>query len=56
MDQSKKRKTILSRKIEKKIIEGNEMLIGDSVNLVISVIHEQFPRIAGLTDSSIGKC
>ena len=32
------------------------MLIGDSVNLAMSMIHEQFPCIGGLTDSSIGKC
>ena len=32
------------------------MLIGESVNLAMSMIHEQFPRIGGLTDSSIGKC
>ena len=40
---------------EKELIEGNEMLTDESINLAISLIHEQLPHIGGLTDSSIGK-
>ena len=32
------------------------MLTDESINLAMSLIHEQFPHIGGLTDSSIGKC
>ena len=52
----KKRRTMLFSDNEKKLIEGNEMLTDKSINLAMSLIHEHFPHIAGLTDSSIGKC
>ena len=52
----KKRRTALFSDNEKKLIEGNEMLTDESINLAMSLIHEQFSHIAGLTDSSIGKC
>ena len=52
----KKRKTMLFSDDEKKLIEANEMLTDESLNLVMGLIHEQFPRIGGLTDSSKGKC
>ena len=51
----KKRKMLFSDN-EKKLIEGNEMLTDESINLAMGLIHEQFPHIGGLTDSSIGKC
>ena len=51
-----KRRTMLFSDNEKKLIEGNEMLTDKSINLAMSLIHEHFPHIAGLTDSSIGKC
>ena len=54
--QIKKRRTMLFSDDEKELIEGNEMLTDESINLAISLIHEQFPHIGGLTDSSIGKC
>ena len=41
---------------EKKLIEGNEMLTDESINLAMGLIHENFPHIGGLTDSSRGKC
>ena len=41
---------------EKKLIEGSEMLTDESINLTLSLIHEQLPHISGLNDSSIGKC
>ena len=40
---------------EKKLVEGYEMLTDESVNLTMSLIHEQFLHIGGLTDSSICK-
>ena len=52
----KKRKTLLFFDDEKKLIEDNEMLTDESINLAMSLIHEQFPHIGGLTDSSLGKC
>ena len=52
----KKRRTALFSDNEKKLIEGNEMLTDESINLAMSLIHEQSSHIAGLTDSSIGKC
>ena len=52
----KKRRTILFLGDGKQLIKGNEMLTDKSINLVMSFIHEQFPHIGGLTDSSIGKC
>ena len=52
----KKRRTMLLSDDEKKLIEGNEMLTEESINLAVSLIHEQFSHIGGLTDSSIGKC
>ena len=52
----KKRRTMLFFDDEKKIIEGNEMLTDESINLAMSLIHEQFPQIGSLTDSSIVKC
>ena len=52
----KKRKTLLFADDEKKLIEENEMLTDESINLAMRLIHEQFPHIGGLTDSSLGKC
>ena len=52
----KKRRTMLFSDDEKKLIKGNEMLTDGSINLGMSLIHEQCSHIAGLTDSSIGKC
>ena len=52
----KKRRTMLFSNDEKKLIEGNKMLTDESINLAMSLIHEQFPPIGCLTDSSIGKC
>ena len=52
----KKRRTMLFSDDEKKLIEGNEMLTDESINLAMSLIHEQFSHIACLTDSTIGKC
>ena len=37
---------------KKELIEGNEMLTDESINLAMNLIHEQFPRNGGLTDSS----
>ena len=51
-----KKRTMLFSDDEKKLIEGNEMLTDESINLAMSLIHEQFPHSGGLTDSSIGKC
>ena len=52
----KKRRTLLFSDDEKKLIEENEMLTDGSINLAMSLIHEQFPYIGGLTDFSTGKC
>ena len=52
----KKRRTMLFSDDEKKLIKGNEMLTDESMNLAMSLIHEQFSHIGGLTDSSIRKC
>ena len=51
----KKRRTMLLSDDEKKLIEGNEMLTEESINLAMSLIHEQFSHIGGLIDSAIGK-
>ena len=51
----KKRKTLLFFDDENKLIEDNEMLTDESINLAMSLIHEQFSYIGGLTDSAIGK-
>ena len=32
------------------------MLSDDSINLAMNLLHQQFPEIGGLTDTSIGKC
>ena len=39
---------------KKELIEGNEMLTDESINLTMNLIHEHFPHIGSLTDSSIG--
>ena len=51
----KKRRTMLFSDDEKKLIEGNKMLTDESINLAMSLIHEQFSHIGGLIDSAIGK-
>ena len=43
----KKRRTLLFSDDEKKLIEENEMLTDESINLAMSLIHEQFPHIGG---------
>ena len=43
----KKRRTLLFSDDEKKLIEENEMLTDESINLVMSLIHEQFLYIGG---------
>ena len=52
----KERRTMLFSDDEKKLIEGNEILTDESINLGMSLIHEQCSHIAGLTGPSIGKC
>ena len=52
----KKRRTMLFSYNEKKLIEGNGMLTDESISFAMSLIHEQISQIAGLIDSSIGKC
>ena len=56
MEQWRKRRTRLFSDDEKKLIEGNEILSDQSTNLAMGLIHEQFPHIGGLADSSTGKC
>ena len=51
----RKRRTMLFSHDGKKLIEGNGMLTDESINLAMSLIHEQFSYIGGLTDSAIGK-
>ena len=51
----KKRRKLIFSEREKYIILSKEMLTDESINLAMNMIHEQFPQIGGLTDSSIGK-